>query len=231
MALARRLNASTSLLLLCDIQERFRDRVHAFASVVHVARALLDASRVLSVPYLATEQYPEKLGRTVPELRRSSSSNRAAAADAVAAATASGNNDNNNNDEDDDEDDEWHATSKRQFSMLTADAVLPRLERERTANGRTQCVVAGIEAHVCVLQTAMELIERGYEVHLVADGVSSQRQLDRSVGLRRAMQAGAFVDCTEGVIFQWMRSSQHPHFKALSAICQRARPHAGMDAV
>jgi nicotinamidase-related amidase len=110
---------------------------------------------------------------------------------------------------------------KRLFSMLTpaVDVYL----REECAN-RKHAVLFGIEAHVCVLQTALDLLERDYTVHLVVDGVSSQRELDRTVGIERARQSGALVTSCESVLFQLMGSADHPSFKAVSALVTEKRP-------
>lgn len=66
--------------------------------------------------------------------------------------------------------------------------------------------------------------ERGYEVHILVDGVSSQRLSDRSVALQRLSQAGAFLATSEMALFQLMVSTAHPAFKAISALCKEARP-------
>lgn len=86
-----------------------------------------------------------------------------------------------------------------------------------------QVLIVGIEAHVCVLQTTLDLIERGYEVHVVVDGVSSQRLSDRGVALQRLAQSGAFLATSEMVCFQMMGSTQYPSFKAISALFKEGR--------
>jgi nicotinamidase-related amidase len=70
--------------------------------------------------------------------------------------------------------------AKKKFSMVD-EPILQYIEQEASFKGRKQAVLYGIEAHVCVLQTALDLIEKDYEVHIVADGVSSQRKFDRDV--------------------------------------------------
>eukprot|EP00192_Tetraselmis_astigmatica_P018730 CAMPEP_0117670758 /NCGR_PEP_ID=MMETSP0804-20121206/12950_1 /TAXON_ID=1074897 /ORGANISM="Tetraselmis astigmatica, Strain CCMP880" /LENGTH=257 /DNA_ID=CAMNT_0005479131 /DNA_START=333 /DNA_END=1103 /DNA_ORIENTATION=+ len=87
-----------------------------------------------------------------------------------------------------------------------------------------QVLLVGIEGHVCVTQTALDLIEKGYEVHLIADGISSQRIEDRAVGLHRMMQAGAFASCFEMASFQMAGHAKHPAFKAISALAKEERP-------
>ena len=85
--------------------------------------------------------------------------------------------------------------------------------------GRTTVVVTGMEAHVCVMQTALGLREHGFEVVVVADAVGSRgaRQLDRELALRRMEQAGCAVAGTETVLFEWTGSGTDPHFRAVLA--------------
>lgn len=80
---------------------------------------------------------------------------------------------------------------------------------------RKSAIVFGIETHVCVQQTSLELIEHGYEVHLVVDGVSSQRPHDREVAIRRIAQSGAFLTTSESILFELMNDAKHPKFKEL----------------
>jgi len=85
-------------------------------------------------------------------------------------------------------------------------------------------LIVGIETHVCVLQTALDLIERGYEVHILVDGVSSRKLTDRATALHRLSQSGAFMATSEMVMFQMMLDTDHPAFKAVSAMCKEERP-------
>ena len=85
-------------------------------------------------------------------------------------------------------------------------------------NGRGQAVVAGIEAHVCVLQTCMELLDEGYAVFVVADATSSRTPENATAALDRLACAGAQVVSTEMVVFEWLRLAGTPEFKELSAL-------------
>lgn len=76
--------------------------------------------------------------------------------------------------------------------------------------------VAGIEAHVCVAQTALELMNLGFLVQVPADAVASRHAIDREFALRRLENAGAVVSTTEAVLFEWAERSDRPEFKALS---------------
>lgn len=79
--------------------------------------------------------------------------------------------------------------------------------------GRKRVIVAGCEAHVCVLQTAMGLMERGLDVTLIVDAIGSRRPLDRDTAIARLARAGAGVATVEMVAFEWLRSSRHPRFR------------------
>lgn len=88
---------------------------------------------------------------------------------------------------------------------------------ERTDN-RFQVVLCGIEAHVCVLQTAFDLLAAGYQVFLAADAVGSRRQLDWKIALDRLASAGATIVTTESVLFEWCETAEAPEFKQFVAI-------------
>ena len=81
---------------------------------------------------------------------------------------------------------------------------------------KSQIVLIGIETHVCVLQTALQLCEAGYQVFVVVDAVSSRHELDHRYGLKRIKQAGGFLVTSEMVFFEWVEKAGTPDFKALS---------------
>ena len=83
---------------------------------------------------------------------------------------------------------------------------------------RTQWILCGMEAHICVLQTAIDLHARGLEVFLVEDAVCSRTEANHRNALTRLQQAGIVVSNTESVLFEWLRDATDPQFKALSAL-------------
>ncbi len=83
---------------------------------------------------------------------------------------------------------------------------------------RNNVLITGMETHVCVYQTANELIEYGYNVHLITDAVSSRTKEDRDLGIRCIEKAGAWLTSTEMVIFELLRIAQGEEFKAISKI-------------
>ncbi len=79
----------------------------------------------------------------------------------------------------------------------------------------TDVILCGIEAHVCVYQTAMDLLDRDLNVHLIADAVSSRTAANRQIAIRRLTAEGASLSCTEMIIFELLRTAEHPEFREL----------------
>ena len=89
-------------------------------------------------------------------------------------------------------------------------------------DGRFQIVVAGIEAHVCVLQTVLDLLSSGYQVFVPADAIASRAKLDWKFALRRMAASGAIITTTESVMFEWCATAGSPEFKQLSQLIKGA---------
>jgi len=83
---------------------------------------------------------------------------------------------------------------------------------------RDQVVIAGIEGHVCVLQTALDLIAHGFRVFIVADAVASRHPVDYRFALDRMAASGATITTTESVLFEWCETSAIPEFKQISRL-------------
>ncbi len=87
-----------------------------------------------------------------------------------------------------------------------------------TKLARSQIIVIGTEAHVCVLQTCLDLIAQGFEVHVAADAVGSRNTMHKSLALEQLQQAGAIITSVESIIFQWTKNAALPEFKAVLSI-------------
>ena len=188
------MNADSSQLLLIDIQERLAPATLDGARVVERAGILLDAAALLGVPYTVSEQYPRGLGPTVAAVREKADPER--------------------------------IFDKVHFSCQADDrlaAVLAETGAETGAGtgaetGRRDTILCGMEAHVCVLQTALDLAEAGYRVHVVADAVTSRTAENRDLAVERMRAAGIGIVSTEMVLFEWLRTAGHPEFRAVSAL-------------
>jgi nicotinamidase-related amidase len=103
---------------------------------------------------------------------------------------------------------------KVHFSCAGDERIRERLE----ASGRWQVVITGMEAHVCVAQTALALRNNGFDVAVVADAVTSRDPANKELALARLREAGVTLIPTESVLFEWLGNSQDPAFKELTAM-------------
>ena len=85
-------------------------------------------------------------------------------------------------------------------------------------DNRQQCILMGCETHVCLMQTALKLIDEGYDVSVVVDGVGSRRALDKQIALERLNIAGARLITAEMLGFEWLKTAQNPAFKEVLAL-------------
>lgn len=104
--------------------------------------------------------------------------------------------------------------AKMTFHALSA----PGLVAGMGALAVRHVAVVGIEAHVCIAQTALELLRKGYTVQVPADAVGSRFPIDREYALRRLERAGAVISTTESALFEWLETAEHPRFKEVSAL-------------
>ncbi|SME98082.1 hydrolase [Pseudogulbenkiania subflava] len=165
-------------LLVVDIQQKLVPAVIDPGGVVARVRWLLGVAHDTGLPVVFSEQYPQGLGHTVPELL-------AAAPDAPVVA-------------------------KRHFSCVAGNC----LPEELLA--RPQVIVCGMETHVCVLQTVLELLAAGKQVFVVADAVTSRSARDLELGLQRMRDAGAVLVSREMVLFEMLREAGSELFRNLS---------------
>jgi nicotinamidase-related amidase len=104
--------------------------------------------------------------------------------------------------------------SKMTFSCLGEPGFTAALQ----ATGRRQVLLTGIEAHICVYNTAADLLAQGYGVQVVEDAVGARIAGNTSVGVRRMCAEGAALTSTEMVLFEMMKTAEHPQFREIQAI-------------
>lgn len=92
------------------------------------------------------------------------------------------------------------------------------------ARGVHKILLAGIEAHVCVQQTALDLMAAGFRIYLAVDAIGARFDLDYQTALRRMDSAGATLTTTESALFEWCQASGTPEFKQISALVREASP-------
>ena len=172
------IRADESVLLIVDVQVRLAPVVQAPARCIDRIMRLVQAARLLDVPVRASEQYPDGLGPTVPEVRERLQGD--------------------------------EIVPKLAFSAAREE----RVRRSLEATGRRVVVVAGMEAHVCVLQTALGLQALGLQPYVVADACSARRSSDKDLALERLRADGVGVVSTEMVLFEWLERAGTPAFMA-----------------
>ena len=101
---------------------------------------------------------------------------------------------------------------KTSFGALREERVI------RVLSGKKSVLLCGIESHVCVCQTGQELLEKGWEVHVLSDCAGSRKESNHQLGLRRLERAGAVVTGVEMAAFELMKTSKHPGFRQVSSL-------------
>lgn len=190
------LECQDSQLVLVDYQQRLMPAIHDAGAVLANALRLARVARCLQVPVWATEENPAGLGGTAAELLP--------LVDAVVPKMA----------------------------FAAGEDLLPRLRppaRAQAGNARSlpkhlqrpaappaareTIVLAGCEAHVCLMQSALSLIELEFDVWVVTDACSSRTERNRDAAFDRLAAAGAELVTTEMVAFEWLRTAEHPRFR------------------
>ena len=103
---------------------------------------------------------------------------------------------------------------KFSFSCLGDEKFTDRLK----ALSRKQIILCGIEAHVCIYQTAMDLLDRDYQVSLIADAVSSRTPENKKIAIDRLDSEGVFISSTEMILFELLKTAKHPKFKEIAKL-------------
>lgn len=109
---------------------------------------------------------------------------------------------------------------KMTFSAVGPEAVRHWLDPDKAV------VLIGIETHVCIAQTAFDLIEMGFTVILPTDCVGARSDFDHSTAITRMSQAGVIPTTSEALLFEWIGSAEHPQFKAISKLVKEFNPDA-----
>jgi nicotinamidase-related amidase len=199
--LAMLLESDSSQLVLIDLQAKLQAVMHDGSAVLANAVRLAKAAEMLRVPTTVTEQYPAGLGETHADL-------------AFAAK---------------------EPLRKMSFSAVEEGLVevlqeigtpkaspnarsIPKHLQKPPQNQRTQIIIAGVEAHVCVLQTVLGLLDEELDVFVVTDACSSRTERNRDAAYDRMAAEGANLVTTEMVLFEWLGSAEHPQFKAVQAL-------------
>jgi len=192
------LDASQSQLVLVDYQARLMPAIFEADAAAANAVRLGKMAQLMEVPVFGTEQNPSKLGENLPDIR-------ALCHRTLAKMHFSGVEEGLG---------EWLRPPAK-APQGNARSLPKHLQKPSAGQEeRNSIVIAGCEAHVCLLQTALDLLEDEFEVWVVTDACSSRTERNRDAAFDRLAGAGAELVTTEMVGFEWLRTAEHPAFHA-----------------
>ncbi|XP_068980432.1 isochorismatase domain-containing protein 2-like [Bombus flavifrons] len=178
------LKQGKSVLLICDVQEKFAKVMFEFDKITQNSVKLINALKLLNVPIIVSEQNPKALGKTISQFDISGAKG---------------------------------PFEKTQFSMC-----IPEINKELSTICAGQkpdsVILIGLETHVCIENTAIDLRQDGYEVHTVADCCTSRTQEDRLLALERMREIGCHIATSENVIFKLLADAKHKEFKNIQSL-------------
>lgn len=180
------MNRDDTALLVVDVQAKLLPLIPGHERLVWNIRRLIDGAKILGVPVAATEQYPQGLGGTAPELAQRLGT----------------------------------IPSKTAFSCGECGGIFTAWRDK----GIWKILVCGIETHVCVGQTAHDLLGEGFRVYVAVDAVAARGQLDHDIALRRMDSSGATLTTTEAALFEWCGQAGAPEFKQISQLVKEQPP-------
>lgn len=192
------LNSKESQLVLIDYQTRLLPAIHEGNAVLAQALKLAQIAKLLRVPTIGTEQNPQGLGHIDPALKAFCAQTLVkthfnACADGLGDVLRD------------------IGTPKSSPNARS----MPKHMQKEPENQRPTILLAGMETHVCFLQTALSLIEEEFDVWVVTDACGSRKERDRDAAFDRLAGNGAELVTVEMVAFEWLESSDHPQFKAV----------------
>ncbi|KAL5333922.1 Isochorismatase hydrolase [Aspergillus crustosus] len=182
---------------ICDIQEKFEKVIFEFPKLITTTTKLLRAANTLSLPIYITTQNRSRLGTTHSSLQPYLTAPTAKIAADI---------------------------DKTLFSMITPeiDSLLPQ-PKTKEGDQPLDVIIVGLETHICITQTTLDLLERGHRVYVIVDGVSSINPEERGVAFARLRNAGAIVTTSESILFEILGDAGHEHFKAITGLVKETK--------
>ncbi|KAI5922205.1 Isochorismatase hydrolase [Camillea tinctor] len=180
-------------IFVCDLQEKFRNAIWQFDKIVLTSQKVLRAAKILNLPLYVTTQNGSKLGPIVPEIQE-------LVGDAVVTA------------------------DKTRFSMMIPEIephfphVLSSTSVAGTQKPPREVVIVGIESHICITQTAMDLRARGHKVYVLADAVSSCNPQEIPLAFDRLRAEGVTVTTSESWLYELMGDARIAEFRDIAKL-------------
>jgi len=176
------LEIDKTCLVVVDVQGKLAQLMYQKQPLFDNIEILIKSAKILGIPILWCQQYPQALGETIEQL-------------AVHLTDLS-------------------PCDKKSFSCCGNDEFAEKLH----AVDRKQILICGIETHICVYQTVMDLLDMDYEVQVVGDAVSSRTKENKDFALSRIKYEGAAITTTEMALFELLVTADHPNFKDIAKL-------------
>lgn len=173
------LNEKETALIVIDVQGKLARMVNESELLVQNLKRLISVFDAMSIPIVWVEQYPEGLGKTIPEISELLKNR--------------------------------NPFPKYTFSALGNE----KIENEIVKLNKKQWLVCGIETHICVYQTAMDLLAKNYEVEIVADAVSSRTKESKELALSKLQKKGIGLTNIEMCVYELIKNSKNDIFKKI----------------
>lgn len=178
-----RIKRDETIAVVIDVQEKLFPLIYDNENLSLRAQKLIRGLKVLQIPLLLTEQYPEGIGPTITDIRSLFEEN-------------------------------FGIIKKMSFSCCGSNEFTELIR----ISGKKNILLLGIESHVCVLQTAVDLIADGYNVIIIEDCVSSRSFNDKVTAIKRMRTEGAYISTYESILFELTQTSEAKEFREISKI-------------
>ncbi|HEX4947671.1 MAG TPA: isochorismatase family protein [Blastocatellia bacterium] len=177
------LDRKRAALVVIDMQEKFRPIMADFDEIAQRIAIMVQGCTLLNVPIIVTEQYPQGLGCTAPEIKA-----------------------------------HLPETIKPIEKLTFSGCGVPEFDLQLREQHVEQLMLVGIEAHICVSQTAHDLLQLGYQVHLIEEAIGARSAHNRAVAFAKMQRAGAILSSVEMSLFEMMEASDAAEFKAVQKL-------------
>jgi len=169
-------------LVVVDVQGKLAQLMYDKGGLFKNIQILIKAAKLLAIPIIWCQQWPEALGATVPQIAGLLADN--------------------------------EPIDKASFSCCGEEQFNSKLN----TLARRQVLLCGIEAHVCIYQTAVDLLKRSYDVTVIAEAVSSRTLENKQIAINRMEAMGVNIRSTEMALFELIRTAEHPQFKQIAGL-------------
>lgn len=191
--MVKRIKKEDAVLVVVDFQEKLMPAMRKNEELEETIVRLIQGCRVLGADIIVTEQYPKGLGRTVPAI------DEALTAELFEGEVPAA---------------QYTPIEKTAFSAMRDAAFVEKLRR----TGKKTILLCGIEAHICTQQLCMDLLEEGYNVFVIEDGISSRNKYNKKVACTRMTAAGAVLTTYEAALYEMLEGKDNPCFKKTARI-------------